>query len=694
MSSPSSKSSPSPDYKVIRWLLTLFFLVSIFGAIFYGINGVRPPNEVREVEVYTPWSEEVIEAASVIPVQDNGRVKPFATYARFRMLSMYGAKAMKIKVGKKVHTVSSVEWLLDCLFRPELAHDFPIFRVDDTDILKQFGLQAENRRDRLSYNEITGDLGDETNTRLGDISNKLIEIQTKAREYGKDSLSETEKKTAQFGQNLLEYVSLIRSFDFAREKIEVAIPPKTEEEELEVEKISFSQMVEKWNGLQALLVDVGAEKMKLTDTSPEQIRIRQQLPEFIFAIVNQLDFYFRFANRGPHILPPYEKESEEWHSVGVRGLEVTDTRREDMSQYLEDLRMFETLAAAAQSGSNKTFLTEITKVKDELRSRSSARQEGLKIETEVSYYQKNWFMNGLVTFVIAFLLSAVGWIVRTGKPGKILHWATIAFFCLASLLVIIGLVHRYLITGRPPVSYLYDTIPFITAIAIIVLGLSELMTRRRILLSVACAFGVIGLFFAFRYEVSDAKDNMDPLRAVLDSNYWLATHVVTISIGYCGGLVACFLSIVYVFLALAGVMEDPKQFQRFMTRTVYGITCFTLLFSLVGTILGGIWANDSWGRFWGWDPKENGALLIVLWTLIILHARLSGWIKSWGLHFMSILGGSVVVFSWWGVNMLGIGLHSYGFIEGADTVWYVYGATLIAFVVGVIAKYLPDSQPH
>jgi len=169
---------------------------------------------------------------------------------------------------------------------------------------------------------------------------------------------------------------------------------------------------------------------------------------------------------------------------------------------------------------------------------------------------------------------------------------------------------------------------------------------------------------------------------------------VTISIGYCGGLVACFLSIVYVFLALAGVMEDPKQFQRFMTRTVYGITCFTLLFSLVGTILGGIWANDSWGRFWGWDPKENGALLIVLWTLIILHARLSGWIKSWGLHFMSILGGSVVVFSWWGVNMLGIGLHSYGFIEGADTVWYVYGATLIAFVVGVIAKYLPDSQPR
>lgn len=694
MSSPSSKSPPAQNYKILRWSLTLFFLVLIFGAISYGINGVRPPREVREVEVYTPWSDEVVEAASAIPVQDNGRVKPFATYARFRMLSMYGAKAMKIKVGKKVHTVSAVEWLLDCLFRPELAHDFPTFRIDDTDILKQFGLQADSRRDRLSYNDIAGDLEDEMNTRLDDIRNKLIEIQTKSRDNGKDSLSETEVKTMQFGQNLLEYTSLIRSFDFAREKIEVMVPPQNQEEEIQVEEIPFSQMVEKWNGLKALLIEGGAEEVKLTDTSREQIILRQQLPKFIFALVNQLDFYLRFANQGPHFLPPYDKESEEWHSVGARGLEVTDTGRQDLAQYLEDLRMFEKLAAAAQSGSNESFLTEITKVKDELRSRSSARQEGLKIETEVSYYQKNWFMNGLVTFIIAFLLSAVGWIVRAGKSGKILHWATIGFFCLATLLVITGLVHRYLITGRPPVSYLYDTIPFITAIAVIVLGFSELMTRRRILLSVACAFGVIGLFFAFRYEISDAKDNMDPLRAVLDSNYWLATHVVTISIGYCGGLVACFLSIVYVFLALAGVMKDPKHFQRFMTRTVYGITCFTLLFSLVGTILGGIWANDSWGRFWGWDPKENGALLIVLWSLIILHARLSGWIKSWGLHFMSILGGSVVVFSWWGVNMLGIGLHSYGFIEGADTVWYVYGATLIAFIVGVIAKFLPDSQPH
>ncbi len=84
----------------------------------------------------------------------------------------------------------------------------------------------------------------------------------------------------------------------------------------------------------------------------------------------------------------------------------------------------------------------------------------------------------------------------------------------------------------------------------------------------------------------------------------------------------------------------------------------------MGTVLGGIWANDSWGRFWGWDPKENGALLIVLWCLIILHARLGGYLREWGLHIASVLGAVVVAFSWWGVNLLGTGLHSYGFTDG------------------------------
>jgi cytochrome c biogenesis factor len=98
---------------------------------------------------------------------------------------------------------------------------------------------------------------------------------------------------------------------------------------------------------------------------------------------------------------------------------------------------------------------------------------------------------------------------------------------------------------------------------------------------------------------------------------------------------------------------------------VYGIICFATLFSFVGTVLGGIWADQSWGRFWGWDPKENGALIIVIWNALILHARWGGMVKERGIMNLAIFGNIVTAWSWFGTNMLGIGLHSYGFMDSA-----------------------------
>ena len=102
-----------------------------------------------------------------------------------------------------------------------------------------------------------------------------------------------------------------------------------------------------------------------------------------------------------------------------------------------------------------------------------------------------------------------------------------------------------------------------------------------------------------------------------------------------------------------------------LTRMTYGVTCFALLFNVTGTVLGGIWADQSWGRFWGWDPKENGALLIVIWNALILHARWGGLVRARGLMNLAIFGNIVTAFSWFGVNMLGVGLHSYGFMDAA-----------------------------
>jgi ABC-type transport system involved in cytochrome c biogenesis permease subunit len=111
---------------------------------------------------------------------------------------------------------------------------------------------------------------------------------------------------------------------------------------------------------------------------------------------------------------------------------------------------------------------------------------------------------------------------------------------------------------------------------------------------------------------------------------------------------------------------------QLLTRIAYAFICAGLFLSLVGTILGGIWANYSWGRFWGWDPKENGALMIVLMCLVILHARLGGFIREAGLHACNLILGGIVIFSWFGVNQLGVGLHAYGFTDGIWPKIYAY----------------------
>ena len=114
-----------------------------------------------------------------------------------------------------------------------------------------------------------------------------------------------------------------------------------------------------------------------------------------------------------------------------------------------------------------------------------------------------------------------------------------------------------------------------------------------------------------------------------------------------------------------GSASGQIELGKALAKMVYAIVCFATLFSFTGTVLGGIWADQSWGRFWGWDPKENGALLIVLWNAMILHARWGGMVRERGLMNMAVFGNIMTSFSWFGVNMLGIGLHSYGFMDAA-----------------------------
>jgi len=328
-------------------------------------------------------------------------------------------------------------------------------------------------------------------------------------------------------------------------------------------------------------------------------------------------------------------------------------------------RVFAALDAMANTRHEpRVFEARLEQLHEVLGGFAAVREASGSVELERFYYRINALGWSLGSFTIAFLVAAVGWI----RPAwHWLHRSCVALCACGTLALVLAIVLRCLIRARPPVSTLYETVLFITAVGVIVaLGL-EWFNRQRLAASVAAFAGMLGLFIANGYETLDAKDTMPSLVAVLDTNFWLATHVTAITIGYSAGLLAALLGSVYVIAkALRLARVGPEQF-RALGGMLYGVLCFGLIFSIVGTILGGIWANESWGRFWGWDPKENGALLIVISQLAILHGRLGGFLREAGVAVAAAAGGCVVAFSWWGVNLLGVGLHSYGFTSGIQS---------------------------
>ena len=281
-----------------------------------------------------------------------------------------------------------------------------------------------------------------------------------------------------------------------------------------------------------------------------------------------------------------------------------------------------------------------------------------KADQEFFFSTMEPFYKAMVIYVLALVLALLSWFTLADWMRRSAFYLVI----LAWIIHTFGLVFRMYLEGRPPVTNLYSSAIFIGWGAVI-LGMALEKIYRDGIGSVVAAFvGFVTLIIA--HNLALGGDTMEMMRAVLDTNFWLATHVVTVTLGYASTFVAGFLAIIYI---LRGVFTTtlPEATAKSLARMVYGIVCFATLFSFVGTVLGGIWADQSWGRFWGWDPKENGALLIVLWNATILHARWGGLVRERGLMNLAVIGNIVTSFSWFGVNMLGIGLHSYGFMDAA-----------------------------
>ena len=352
------------------------------------------------------------------------------------------------------------------------------------------------------------------------------------------------------------------------------------------------------------------------------------------------------------LLPKPGESPDSWRSTGEA---LRAAALGDRDPALDDWARVG-IAWAAQDPA--TFDRTVSAMRDRAHAMVPAIAAVGQVEHEVVFNRAQPFYTGMVIYVLALLVLFASWL----RWSEVLRPAAYGLLVAGALVHTLGLVSRVILQGRPPVTNLYSSAVFVGWAAVVLGVVLERIYRKGFGTAVAAASGFASLIVA--HHLSGDGDTMEMMRAVLDSNFWLATHVVTITIGYSGTFLAGAIAIGWAFREHLAPRIDPDT-TKTLSSMVYGVICFALFFSFLGTVLGGIWADQSWGRFWGWDPKENGALLIVLWNAIILHARWGRFVRDRGVMAMAIFGNVITSLSWFGVNMLGVGLHSYGFMDKA-----------------------------
>ncbi len=203
-------------------------------------------------------------------------------------------------------------------------------------------------------------------------------------------------------------------------------------------------------------------------------------------------------------------------------------------------------------------------------------------------------------YLVAFVFVALGWVSSDFGWMKPLHTVAFTFALLTFGLHAVSIVGRIYISGRPPVTNLYSAAVFIGCAASLFALVCELFIKRGIGTTLVCVSGYLSLKVA--YALTTDGDTFAVLQAVLDTQFWLATHVVTITLGYATTYVSGLIAIAYIVGGVCTPALTEKDRDRLVSM-MYGTQCFAIFFSFVGTVLGGLWADDSWGRFWGWGPQ-------------------------------------------------------------------------------------------
>ncbi|MEC7800711.1 MAG: cytochrome c biogenesis protein CcsA [Verrucomicrobiota bacterium] len=735
------KSKNSIKGKVVLWVLILLGIYFSFLPNRFATSSII---DFAKGEPDVSNDAFDLEGFSRIPVLRGGRVKPIDSVARNTLLVLRNKRTALDGNGSQV---PAINWFAEVLFNPSEADRLKTFLIDHDQVLGLLGKKLSVDGKFFSYKELEP---------------FLSEIDSSAREAGK---VEQEKRDS-FDQNIID---LYRSVLLYRKIKTTLSPPEPNLEpdmakQLQVADVLFdpkkdSDLTDEYVRFRELTKELSSR--------PEDIRLGSAgFAKVVFFLdhYSRMNLWSEFFP----IPPEADDPKKQWRTIGeslvgkepldskekqkmdparfsstlqdlvsmeptalkARLLDIIENQKMDptslfAAQYAEAIKLrrevdpvlglYETLKASYARNDFSTFnstVAELRKIGTE-----RAGEDASTLGFEKTYNGFEPFYRSSIAYVLIFMIAGISWLAATysaslGRKGETARMLRNAAYILTAIVLLshtFGLAGRMYIEGRPPVTNLYSSALFIGWGAVLLCFLTEKYLRLGVASAMGSLVGFGSLVIAHNLSLDSSLnptgDTMEMMRAVLDSNFWLATHVVIITIGYSTTFLAGFLGIAYVFhklaLSLFGdsvkygtkLMSTEKDGQRILGSMIYGITCFSLFFSLVGTVLGGIWADQSWGRFWGWDAKENGALLIVIWNAILLHARWSGIAKIRGIASIAIFGNIVTAWSWFGTNMLGVGLHSYGFMDKAfNPLMYFILSQLIFIGIAYLPSFKSKSQ--
>ncbi len=599
-------------------------LPAVIGISLVAITAAYYAKPARVARNQIDWS-----AINKIPVQHEGRIKPLDTVAKNVLQVITEPTFNSISYVRDEQNEKRVptEWLLGVMAGQEWTEKAPVFRIYSEEVQSMFGLEPRNGA-RYAYSELLPN--------IDKFRAKIAELRAKE----SDELTQVEQKFASLNQKLSLFNLLTVSY-----RMPPLPNPSAAGESEEARRAFTDQLMQILNMVQD---------------------IEKGSPPAVIPPAGELD--------------PENPESEKWQAYGpsIFATYLQNLMSNERIEPNPALRAFTDVLDAVRDDKPPEINLAVTKYMSTISDMPAAAAKMDKAGTESWFNKFAPTAQAIVLYLLAIILALLTFLTGWSGMRRTTFWLLVAIFVIHS----VAIISRIYISGRPPVINLYSSAVFIGWAAALLGLILELIYPIGICSFLVAVIGAITLSVAKSLE---NNDTLHVLQAVLDTQFWLSTHVITITFGYAATYFAGFLGIVALVNRMttdssSANYGDNKRLQDILYRMTYAVVCFGLFLSFIGTVLGGLWADDSWGRFWGWDPKENGALMIVLWNAIVLHARWDKQVGQRGFALLAVVGNIITTWSWFGVNQLGVGLHSYG---NNSSVLLVLAATVgahIAFI--------------